>query len=64
MSNMHVTKCEECGCEITLKTDRCLNCGEKISTVSTSLVKGFTRKLVFILAAVYMLLTAIATFWK
>ena len=29
---MNVTKCDECGYEISMKTDRCLNCGVKIGS--------------------------------
>ena len=56
---MNVTKCEECGYEITMKTDRCLNCGEKISRLKPSTLKKYVRRVFFILFAIYILLSAL-----
>ncbi len=64
MSKMHLTKCEECGYEITMKTKTCLNCGERIGGITKSGYKGFIRKIFFILFAIYMLASALWGFWK
>lgn len=59
---MNVTKCEECGYEISIKTDRCLNCGEKISKLKPGKIKSYTRRVLFILFAIYILLSALKIF--
>lgn len=55
---MTVTKCDECGYEISIKTDTCPNCGErimrKVSTVWI-IIRGF----ILIVFATYILLSAI-----
>lgn len=56
---MKVTKCEECGFEISVKTDACFNCGEKLTQTKNSGVRGFLKKVALILFAVYMLLSAL-----
>ena len=56
---MNVTKCEECGYEISLKTDTCLNCGIRIGKIGKGGVRGFFRRSVFIIIAIYILLAAL-----
>lgn len=67
MSKMHLTKCEECGYEITMKTKNCLNCGERIGGLKKPGLKSFrgiVRAIFFILFAAYMLFTALQGFFK
>ncbi|MGI9533814.1 MAG: hypothetical protein ACR2NW_02590 [Thermodesulfobacteriota bacterium] len=59
---MNVTKCEECGYEISLKTDTCLNCGVKIGRIKKGGRTGFFRRIVFIIIAIYILLAALKIF--
>ena len=56
---MNVTKCEECGYEISLKTDTCLNCGVKIGKAKKGGRKSLFRRIVFIIIAIYILLAAL-----
>lgn len=56
---MNVTKCEECGYEISIKTDTCLNCGVKIGNAKKGGLRGFFRRTVFIIIAIYILLAAL-----
>ena len=56
---MNLTKCEECGYEITVKSNTCLNCGEKIGKLKPGKLKTFMRGIVYILIAVYILLSAL-----
>lgn len=55
---MTVTKCDECGYEISIKTDTCPNCGDRITrTVST--VWTIIRRFILIMFAAYILISAI-----
>ena len=56
---LNVTKCDECGYEISLKTDRCLNCGEKVGRAKKGGARSFFRRIVFIIIAIYILLAAL-----
>jgi len=53
---MDVTKCEECGYEISIKTDRCPNCGERIGVNIGGALK-FVRRLIFLLMTLYIVYT-------
>lgn len=59
---MNVIKCEECGYEISLKTDTCFNCGEKLTKSGKSGIRGFFRRSAFIIFAIYILLSALKIF--
>ncbi len=56
---MNLTKCEECGYEITVKTNTCINCGEKIGEPKPGIIKVFMRRIIFIIFAIYILLSAL-----
>ncbi|NIP30117.1 MAG: hypothetical protein GTO02_08175 [Candidatus Dadabacteria bacterium] len=59
---MPVTKCEECGFEISMKSDICLNCGEKIYKISKGGIKSLIRRIIFVIIALYMLLSGLKVF--
>jgi DNA-directed RNA polymerase subunit RPC12/RpoP len=56
---MNLTKCEECGYEITVKTNTCINCGEKIGKLKPGKIKVFMKRIIFIIFAIYILLSAL-----
>ncbi len=56
---MNLTKCEECGYEITVKTNTCINCGEKIGKLKPGRIKTFLRSIIYLLIAAYILLSAL-----
>lgn len=56
---MNLTKCEECGYEITVKTNTCINCGEKIGKLKPGRIKIFLRSIFYLLIAAYILLSAL-----
>lgn len=56
---MHVTKCEKCGYEIGMKTDRCANCGESVGIKAGG---GMIRKVLLIIAVIYIIRMAIRFF--
>jgi DNA-directed RNA polymerase subunit RPC12/RpoP len=56
---MNLTKCEECGYEITVKTNTCINCGEKIGKLKPGRIKIFLRSIIYLLIAAYILLSAL-----
>ena len=62
MPKMHVTKCDECGYEISIKTDRCLNCGERIGIITKGGFKKYFSRIAFIVLAIYILLSALKAF--
>jgi hypothetical protein len=58
---MSLTKCDECGYEITMKTNTCPICGESISRAPS----GFQRliyRIILILLAIYIFLAAMKYF--
>lgn len=58
---MSLTKCDECGYEITMKTNTCPICGEPIKRG----IGGFGRmifRIILILLAIYVFLTAMKYF--
>ena len=57
---MHVTKCEKCGYEIGMKTDRCANCGAPIGLKVSG--GSAIRKLLLIIAVIYIIRLAIKFF--
>lgn len=57
---MHVTKCEKCGYEIGMKTDRCANCGEPVGIRVSG--GGMIRKVLLIIAVIYIIRVAIRFF--
>ena len=58
---MKVTKCDECGYEISMKTDTCPSCGERIG-IKVGGLKGLFRRIIFFLMAVYIVYSAIKFF--
>ena len=56
---MNLTKCKECGYEITVKTNTCINCGEKIGKLKPGRIKIFLRSIIYLLIAAYILLSAL-----
>ncbi len=58
---MKITKCDYCGQEITMKTDICPACGEKIG-IKIGGIGGLTRRIIFFLMAVYVIYSAIKFF--
>ena len=55
---MPITKCDECGYEISIKTDTCPNCGESIRR-GTSSFWIFIRRIILIIFALYIFLAAL-----
>lgn len=55
---MTVTRCDECGYEISIKTDYCPNCGDTIKT-NASAFWSVVRRLILILFAIYIFISAI-----
>lgn len=55
---MSVTKCEECGFEITFKADNCPNCGEGLNgDIGTFWI--FVQRLILIILAICFFISAI-----
>lgn len=54
---MKVTKCECCGYEISMKTDTCPSCGERIG-IKVGGIGGFLRRTIFFLMAAYIIYSA------
>lgn len=57
---MHVTKCDKCGYEIGMKTDRCANCGEPVGLMVSG--GGKIRIVLLIIAIVYIIRLALRFF--
>ncbi|MGB2691402.1 MAG: hypothetical protein WBB48_05800 [Thermodesulfobacteriota bacterium] len=57
---MNTTKCDNCGFEITMKTNTCPSCGEKIGTKLGG--KSLSSRIIFFLMAVYIIYSAIKIF--
>jgi RNA polymerase subunit RPABC4/transcription elongation factor Spt4 len=55
---MTVTRCDECGYEISIKTDTCPNCGESI-TRKVSTLWTITKGFILIIFAIYIFISAI-----
>ena len=55
---MPVTKCEECGYEIGIKTATCPGCGERIG-IEFGGITGLIRRISLIIFALYILLSAL-----
>ncbi len=55
---MTITKCDECGYEISIKTDTCPNCGDRI-TRKVSTVWAIARRFILIIFAIYIFISAI-----
>jgi len=58
---MDIAKCEECGYEITLKTDTCPMCGESVNR-GGSTFKRLIFRLILILLILYIFLTSVRMF--
>lgn len=58
---MKVTKCGECGYEISIKTDTCPNCGEDIG-IRIGGFRGLLRRLFILVIAAYIILEAVLIF--
>jgi len=56
---MNITKCNECGYEISVRTSSCPGCGEKIG-VDIGGFKGLIRRFFILLLALYVLLSALS----
>jgi RNA polymerase subunit RPABC4/transcription elongation factor Spt4 len=55
---MTVTRCDECGYEISIKTDTCPNCGDSI-TRKVSTVWNIIIRFMLIIFAIYIFISAI-----
>ncbi len=55
---MTVTRCDECGYEISIKTDTCPNCGDSI-TRKVGTVWTIVTRFVLIIFAIYIFISAI-----
>ena len=55
---MEITKCKECGHEISIKTSICPGCGENIG-IEIGGFKGLIRRFFLLILALYILLTAL-----
>jgi hypothetical protein len=58
---MNITKCDNCEFEITMKTDTCPSCGEKIGT-KVGGGKSLPSRIIFFLMAIYIIYSAIKIF--
>ncbi len=58
---MALTRCDECGYEITVNTDRCFNCGEPVKR-SIIGYRALIRRIILAFLAVIAFLTAIKYF--
>ncbi len=58
---MKITKCDNCGYEITMKTSTCPSCGEKIG-IKIGGIKGLTRRIILFLMAMYIIYSAVKFF--
>ncbi len=58
---MKVSKCNECGYEISIKTDTCPNCGEEMG-VRVGGVRGVLRRIILLLMALYIMYSALKIF--
>ena len=58
---MKITKCDNCGFEISMKTDTCPSCGERIG-IKVGGSSGLVRRIIFFLMAVYIIYSAIKIF--
>lgn len=59
MSTTPVARCEECGYEITSESKICINCGERIYKSGDSRFKNFVKRVIFLVIAAYILLSAL-----
>jgi hypothetical protein len=53
---MKVTKCDDCGYEIGMKTDTCPSCGERIG-IRVGGLKGLFRRIIFSYGCIHCLLS-------
>jgi len=58
---MNITKCDYCGYEITMKTDTCPSCGERIG-IKVGGIKGLFRRIIFFIMALYIIYSAVKIF--
>jgi len=58
---MKVTKCDYCGFEISMETGTCPSCGERTG-IKVGGMRGFLRRIIFFLMAVYIIYSAIKFF--
>ncbi len=58
---MTITKCDECGYEISLKTDICPNCGDSINR-KVSKVWTIITRFILLIFAIYIFISAIKEF--
>ncbi len=58
---MKITKCDECGYEVSVKTDTCPNCGESIG-VRIGGISGLLKRLIYFIMALYIMYSAIKFF--
>ncbi|MEM7007654.1 MAG: hypothetical protein AAF462_00800 [Thermodesulfobacteriota bacterium] len=58
---MKITKCDYCGQEISIKTDICPGCGEKLG-VKVGGFKGISTRIILFLMAVYIIYSAVKHF--
>lgn len=58
---MKITKCEYCGFEISMKTDICPSCGEKLG-IKLRGGNRLTTRIIFFLMALYVIYEAVKFF--
>ncbi|TFG76900.1 MAG: hypothetical protein E4H21_05110 [Thermodesulfobacteriales bacterium] len=58
---MNITKCNDCGYEITMETDTCPSCGERIG-IKVGGIKGLFSRIIFFIMAVYIIYSAVKIF--
>lgn len=56
-----ITKCDNCGFEISMKTDTCPSCGERMG-IKVGGKKSLSSRIIFFLMAVYIIYSAIKIF--
>ena len=58
---MKTSKCNECGYEISIKTDTCPNCGEPMG-IKLGGFSGLLSRIILVLMAAYILYSAFELF--
>lgn len=53
-----ITKCTECGYEISISTSHCPGCGERIG-IELGGIRGFLKRMLIIILVIYILLGAL-----
>ncbi len=61
---MNLTKCEECGYEISLKTDTCLNCGVNLKKNKKGGIRSLLRRIIIVIIVIQILITVLKKAFK